>query len=77
MSYNALMSFFMIYLLIILAKELHSQPPGFKFFLLQEQTTRKNTVARDARLEKNLALSKSNVVTKNARSGLNEFATGM
>lgn len=41
------------------------------------RNSRKNTVARDARMEKNLASRKGNFVTENARSGVKEFATGM
>ena len=41
------------------------------------RNSRKNTIAIDARLERNLAWRKGNLVTKNARSGVKEFATGM
>ena len=59
------------FLLIILAGKTRFQlsSPG--------QNSRKNTVAIDARLERNLASRKGILVTKNARSGVKEFAAGM
>ena len=44
---------------------------------LQGRDSSKSTVARDARLERNLEWRKGNFVTKNARSRVKEFATGM
>ena len=41
------------------------------------RNSRKNTVARDARMERNLASQKSNLLTKNARSGTKEFKSGI
>ena len=63
--------FFHDFLLMILAGKTRIQlsSPG--------RNLRKNTVAIDARLERNLASRKGNLVTMNARSGVTEFATGM
>ena len=61
----------MIFSLMILAGKSWTQP------LSTRSNSRKNTVARDARLERNLASLKSNLVTENARLGVKEFATGM
>ena len=44
---------------------------------LQGRNFKKNTVARDARLERNLASREESLVTKNARSGAKKFVTGM
>jgi len=44
---------------------------------LQGQNFRKNMVARDAQLERNLTWHKGNLVTKDARLGMKEVATEM
>ena len=44
---------------------------------VQGRNSRKNTVAIDARLERNLESRERNLVTKGAHSGMKEFATGI
>ncbi len=65
----------MIFLLMILA----GKSRGHRAYRpkLNGRNSRKNTVAIDTRLERNLASRKGNLVTKNARSRVKEFATGM